>query len=304
MEKLPRKGRHQRRPGFYRYRMNENREAVLTVAAEFPWAATNVFYHALPHRSQINLRRDLRHLHSDGFIAHQLPEYGTDLGLPNVHVITERGLDHLASKGIKPRRLVADPELKRVQKGEPRRFRIHTDMHIYTVASLSGGAGDRLRVRREIIGDAPLELPFTITHEGKSKKGILRPDDLFGFKRGDLEEFYFYECENTSVVSRSDLDGSSFFKKALAYHNVLVEKKLHKELLGLRRVRVLVTAPTEERMRHKMAVIDDLFGATDAFLFNVMPYDGKAPSLFTTPWYRVGMPRISLDTGVVTDILK
>jgi hypothetical protein len=298
MEKLPRKKPHERRKGFYRHVMNDVRHDILASIAEMPWMKTEAVYDRHPYRNQAIIRIDLRFMHSEGLLDHIKPPYGTGLGLPHQHTISDAGRIYLQSKGLLRPPLVEDPEGKRVRAGEPRRFEMHTDMHINLVSNLKGAAGERMAVRREIIGDKALELPFTASHDGMSKKGTLRPDDLFRFQRGDILEYFFYEGENTSPVSRTNLEGSSFYRKVLAYFNIIAEQRLHKTELGINKIRVLVTGPTLERIEHKMHVVEHLWGKSDVFLFQVVPPNGKFPDLFTTPWYRVGLPPISLDTGV------
>ena len=155
-----------------------------------------------------------------------------------------------------------------------------------------------------IIGDKPLQLPAEVTHTFRSGRvetytGNMRPDELFGIRTGEVITYYLLECENTSPVEPElgGLSRSSFLRKLLCYHDCLVVKKLHKELLGLRAVKLLVTAPTKDMLEYKMKVAGAVLGPARDIYYQVVPKNGKLANLFTTPWLRVGYPPISIDTG-------
>lgn len=296
-----RKGRHQRRPGYYNFRLenNDNLDELLSVGAMFPWLETRGFYHALPHRGWRPVQRQLAFLHSEGFFDHLTPPIGSDLGLQNKLVITKQGREYLAARGLLPQPLVYDPEEKKHNRGGDREMTVHTNMHIYFIASLWGAARANLAVRRQLIGDEPLEIPYQFTHEGKFRKGILRPDDFLRLKRGDIKEYYFYEAQNRSPNKPNDLDRSSTLQKVLAYFNIIEEQEFHSKEMGIRKVRVLFTFLTEAKMRNAMENIKALNNPklNKLLYFQVVPWHGKMPCLYTAPWYRIGLPPIRLDTG-------
>jgi hypothetical protein len=269
--------------------INKNYLDILAIAGRYAVVRTKRFVELLPHRSEDRILRQLSALHDHGYLERTDRDYRHAFAQLE-HYITEKGRALLNANAIFPGAIV------RQEKGE-QRYHTHTLMIGDLMASIEAGAGERL-IPRDAITKVPLKLPYHVKHKGEEKKGHLRPDELFGIKNGEVVSYYLVECENTSPVTRDTLAMSSFLRKALAYYNVLVEQKLHKEQLGIRKVRVLVTAPTLERLRHKMQVIHDLFGVTDAFLFQVVPFDGKLPNLFTLPWHMVG-GMYSLDEGRV-----
>lgn len=262
---------------------------ILAVVASFHKLHTNKVQELLPHRSKDRIIRRLSHLHDHEYLERTAPEHRNYL-VPNEHWITQKGLDKLAEHGRFPSKVVRRP------KGEGMVYNTHILMVNNYLASVMAGAGPRFIP----MPDKRLSLPYTISYtfedgHTETRTASLRPDGVFAVRHGEYVNNYLVECENTSPVvpEAGGLRRSSFLRKALAYYSILVDKKAHKELLGLRKVRVIVTAPTLERLRHKMAVIEKLYGANDTFLFAVL-----GDNMFATLYYRVGMEPYSLDKGV------
>lgn len=307
MDKLPdipgskRKGRHQVRPGYYSFRLenNDNLDDILYVGHLFPWLETRGFFLALRHRSWRMVQRQLAFLHSEGYFIHITPPVGSDLGLQNKLVLTKKGRDHLAAKGASPLPLVYDPEEKKHNRGGDREMTVHTNMHIYFIASVWGGARDNLATRKQLLGEDALEIPYQFTYQGAFRKGILRPDDFVRIRRSDIKDYYFYEAQNRSPNKPNDITRSSSLQKGLAYYNIIEEQQFHKKEMGIRKVRVLFTYLTEAKMRNAMETFRALGNSKlNALLyFQVVPWDGKMGCLYTEPWYRIDLPPIRLDTG-------
>lgn len=297
MDTKPVKGRHERRPNFYRYRLldNENMENVLVALATFPSMGTEAFYDLSPHLSEAKIRHRLRCLHSDGYIDHVKSGSGSDMGIQNVHAISAIGYEYLEQQGLLPEPLVKGPG-RRVKGAEPLYPTVHQSMIVNLICSLKG-ANNQVLTRRELIGEASLQLPYKFTYKGETHSGTIRPDQYVKIPEN---EYYFVEAQYRSPNEPTDdLDRSSFLQKVYAYADILGVSKKYKDQLGIGKARVLVTTLTEAKRDNLM----DIVAAQEAsfpsistlFYFQVTPRNGKFPDLYNTPWLRAGLPPVRLD---------
>jgi hypothetical protein len=194
-----------------------------------------------------------------------------------------------------------DPDRVFVEQLEdgPRRLLTHNRMIIDLLANIKGHAGERFAPESVIVPDK-LRFKVNISYTFPSGKTEtydkhIYPDGAFAIAYPDKPRNYVLEMENTSVKSRTTLYTSSYFRKLLCYKYVY-EKELYKEL-GWDNMRVLVGAPTMELLMGKMKLQAELIGPKTVFLYQVIPLNGKLGDMFTTPWYRVGHPPITLDTN-------
>lgn len=272
-----------------------NYTAILAALAPYEKLHTSQVQAQLPHRSQQNIIRRLADLHNHGYIGRTLLEHRNYLE-ENAHWILPKGREQLASRGVFPATIM------RKSVGEARRDDPHKLMTNNYLASVKNGAKDRFVP----LPEKRIKLPYKISHTFKSgafkkHEGTLRPDALMGIRHGELINYYIIESEHTSPVEPEidALDRSSFLRKALGYGDILFGSKVFKELLGIRKIRVVTTAPTLERMEHKRDLVERLYGLTDTFIFQVVPLNGNLAPMFTVPYYLTGGRLYSMDTGAI-----
>lgn len=300
--KLKRKGRYQRRSKLVPIVMTDNVLDILAIAARYPVLRTHRFYDLLPHRSKTRVRLMLDILHDYQYVGRYRDDHPTPF-LACEYYIMPKGLALLAEHGREVRRSVSD---QRPQPGEQRRLHTHSMMITDVIGSIEAGAGSRFVPRETIIENVthpdPLHFKcdFTYTFPSGKKERYdksIKADEVFGITYPDMTRYFAVETENTSPRSRTTLQSSSFLRKVLAYGHVIGATFIYKQQLGITNMRVLVTAPSKERLQHKMDVVKEVAGKSTIFLFAVVPIGGHVGNLFTTPWLRVGYPPISLDTN-------
>lgn len=292
MEKKPRKNRYHRARKPRPIQVEKgNYIAILTAVAPFHKVRTSQVQRLLPHLSKQNIIRRLADLHSHAYLERTDIEHRNYLE-DNEHWINDKGLALLAEHGIFPH------EVTHQQPGEQRLLHAHQLMISDLLASLLAGAGERFIPMPEKRLSLPYTIAYTFNGKEQQRTSSLRPDAVLGIRYGEIIKFYLVECENTSPVEpiKGGLSRSSFLRKALAYGDILFKTKAHHEVLGLKKLRILVTALSYKKMLHKMAVVKKLYPDTDAFLFQVVPKNGKVEDLFNTPWFTVS-GKFSLATG-------
>lgn len=298
-----RKGRNERDPRRYKFVVSEMMLDVLAEVAKYEEGVrTQRVCEALKWNDAM-VRLKLRVLHSYGYTDHANEEgVRSDWGRQTEHIINDKGRDLLKQFGreVVPlmRKAGREPGVK--QRGRP-----HTLMISDCLSNIAGAAGDRFIPADQLFGGKIPALKYDIEHTFKFRHGertekisaTMRPDAIFGIRYGEGIIFYILECEDTSPVEPTTLDRSSFLRKLLAYYDILITKKLHKEL-GLYRVKLLITAPTQARLDYKKGKVEKILGDAADMYFQKVPYSGDIPNLFTTPWERVGHDPITLDAGV------
>lgn len=207
--------------------------------------------------------------------------------------------------------------------GAHRQF-AHSLMICDVLASIELGAratqGLRFVSWQEILAKAPAEThgsdnPFGIKVSISNARRVgaasvradvnIIPDGIFGleYMRHGKREYRFFALEadrNTVPVARSDLVQSSYFKKVLAYREI-VSQGLQKSRLGLPNLLVLNVTTNEQHMRNIMALVQELTGGSTLFLFKMMSSAGDfaaapvpSPDLLCTPWERAGFPPLAI----------
>lgn len=200
----------------------------------------------------------------------------------------------------------------------------HALMICSALASLELGArmaGVRFITWQEILARAPGDtrlakhpwsFPVEISHRFPSgatheRKFTLTPDSPpFGFEyagaTGKLYRFGVLEAERRNRVWCSNLDQTSWLKKALGYRDV-AQRTLYRTRLGLPNLFVFTVAVTRRHIETMKSLTFDVTGAKGSgmFLFQQIPAFGhryKAlpplPTLFTAPWERAGREPLTI----------
>ena len=194
----------------------------------------------------------------------------------------------------------------------------HTMMICDTLASIELGVQSEPNVRlvswQEILAKAPKEtqqagnpfaIPVEISHRfpnaatRTNERFRLTPDGLFGLEYAlptgkKVYRFFALEAERRNRVITSNLKGSSFLKKVLAYRTI-IEKGIHTSHFGIPNLLILTVAPTQARIDTMKKMILGLYDAGDSsnFLFRCIStqgyddqVDGPTSHMFHEPWQR------------------
>lgn len=297
MEPKKRIGRFNRGPKPPNYDLTQNVLDILAIAARYDTVQTSRFYKLLPARSPKRIRIQLKLLFRSGYMGRRTEQRSNPFAEVQ-HFITPEGRALLRGNGIEPHQVVAHFT---PPPGEQRRLHTHQLKICDVLASIEAGAGKAFVTQEELLEHNdlpdPLKLPCNFTHtfpSGKTEpysKGV-RADAFFALDT-DKRRYYVLEAENESRLSRSHFRASSFLRKLLAYQNIIIESKVYRTQLGIDNLRVLVTAPTMERLQHKIDKVKEVAGKSNIFLFQL----DTTLDLFSAPWLRAGLPAIRLDTN-------
>jgi hypothetical protein len=297
MEPKKRIGRFARGPKPPNYDLTQNVLDILAIAARYDTVQTSRFYKLLPARSPKRIRIQLKLLYRSGYMGRRTEQRANPFAEVQ-HFITPEGRALLKGHGIEPHQVVAHFTQP---PGEARRYHTHQLKICDVLASIEAGAGKAFITQEELLEHNelpdPLKLPCTFTYTFPSgrvetySKGV-RADGFFALDT-DKRRYYVLEAENESRPRRSHFRASSFLRKVLAYQNIIVESKVYQKQLGIENLRVLVTAATMEQLRGKIAVVEEVAGKSNIFLFQL----DTTIDLFSVPWLRAGLPAIRLDTG-------
>lgn len=173
--------------------------------------------------------------------------------------------------------------------------------------------GRRLIGWQEIIGKAtehvrsserPLRFAASVVQGSGSRiDTVVEPDAVFGieYQQAGRTSYRFFALEadrGTMPIVRSNMNQSSYFKKILAYRDVIA-RQIYKSQLGLPNLLVLTVTTSEKRMHEMMSFLQESFGASAPFLFKVGQMAGHGPDcateLMMRPWLRVGHPPLAIE---------
>lgn len=312
MERRSRLSRSRAKDTFY---ITPQDVEILTLLARYRYLRST-FLRSFTNRSTSKLNYALRKLFDNGFIdkpRSQRRGYN-NLYSPDIYELDTNGRELLAERGVAPFEITR--LLRQTNTGPIKNF-AHSMMICDAMASLElgvRGSDCTLISWQEIIARCtdpkPMKLPCSLRHtfpNGKtdSLDTFMIPDGLFGVRYPDGKaSFFALEAEHYNPIEPTNLDRASFFKKLLAYRDI-VKTGVYKRQLNIPNLRVLVVAPTEERVSHMIQLTERIAGSSNLFLFHHVPIQEELlkapppfPELFTAEWLRAGMEpaRIGLTT--------
>ncbi len=131
---------------------------------------------------------------------------------------------------------------------------------------------------------------------------FLHPDGLFGIRYPNKKvAFFALEAEHFNPIKPSNLDRASFLKKFLGYRDIIKTGAYRQ--LGIPNLRILVVAPTSEKLKHMKEFVVDEMGQSNPFLFNNIPVQEEIfkapapfPELFMKEWERAGKDAITINS--------
>lgn len=98
-------------------------------------------------------------------------------------------------------------------------------------------------------------------------KSRVIPDRIFGLEFAGKRCWYFVEADRATMpVRRRGLEQSSFYRKLLTYEATWVQK-IHKQILGIHRFRVLTVTTNSGRVQSMIKACRELKQARGIFLF-------------------------------------
>lgn len=251
----------------------------------------------------LNYRLKLRR--EQGYIFQPREQFRgyNNLWCPRIYSLTKAGEQVLHTHGRFPATLT---RLHRHSKDAPVKNFAHAMMICDALASIEIGLKEKAElipwtaiIERTTVPE-PLKLPFETVYQGKSLRGVLVPDGLFGIRYPDQTvSFFALEAENFNPVEPKDLKRASTLKKLLGYHDIITRKRY--DQLGISNLRVLFVFPTKARATHARELAERLYGRSNAFLFHDIPVQELLPvapppfpELVTANWMRAGMADTSL----------
>lgn len=259
----------------------------------------------LPHRSNEHLRKTLRRMFLAHLVDRPLEQLHYGLGEFLIYSINKRGyveLENAADVGPS-----VTPHFGSMRLGRGKEFR-HSLMICETLSNIELGAreaGHRFIGWEEILHDgeafsflASYDYPTARGKERVRDKEII-PDALFGIDYGDGRKAYFaVEAQNTSpnqlYSDKRAATRSSALKKYLSYRDI-VGRRLYRKL-GIKNMRVLVLAPSDEKLSNHLTVLAGVTKESHLFLHRVVPLYGANynqprpnPDLYNSTWLRVGL---------------
>ena len=244
---------------------------------------------------QLQLRRDQGYIFKP---REQLRAYNS-LYSPRIHSITKKGEQLLARYGREPEKVT---RLHRAKGDAPVKNFAHAMMICDATASIEIGCKQHdlgfipwTSIVERVDHPDPMRLEFATSYQGKTVKGKIVPDGLFGIRYpNDQVSFFALEAEHFSPVEPKDLNRSSTLRKLLAYHAIIGKKSYQQ--LGIPNLRVLFVYPTKARAQHASELATRLFKTSNAFLFHDVPVQEELlkapppfPELLTGKWKRAGM---------------
>jgi hypothetical protein len=147
----------------------------------------------------------------------------------------------------------------------------------------------------------PMKLPFKAEWKGQVLHSFVVPDGLFGLRYPNGQvSFFALECEHYNPIEPKDLNRASFLKKLLAYRDIQ-RTKVFKDQLRIPNLRVLIVAPTKQRIAHMIELTERIATQSNLFLFHDIPVQEELlkapppfPELFTEEWCRAGLEATAL----------
>jgi hypothetical protein len=281
---------------------------VLSLLARYKYLRANTIQALLPHRSEDGLRRTLRRMFDAALVEKPREQFRgyNSIYCPDIYMLDRDGEQALLDRGVNP---LAVTRLYREATDGPIKNFAHAMMITDAMASVEVGARDRLIPWTEVVARTthpnPLKLECTIRHRFGERTETLDtaiiPDGFFGVRYEDGKvAFLALEAEHFNPIEPTTLRRSSFLKKVLAYRNI-IERQEYKKQLNVPNMRVLVVAPTAQRIQHMIELVERLVGQSNLFLFAVIPvqerdFKVKDPetNLFERPLLRAGLPPITL----------
>ncbi len=188
----------------------------------------------------------------------------------------------------------------------------HSMMICDTMASIELGvmrSDCELVTWQEIVERAnvpsPMKLPCNISYgftNGQTVRAstFLHPDGLFGIRYPNKKvAFFALEAEHFNPIKPSNIDRASFLKKFLGYRDIIKTGAYRQ--LGIPNLRILVVAPTSEKVKHMKELVVDEVRQSNLFLFNHIPVQEEIfkapapfPELFIREWQRAGKGAIKI----------
>lgn len=302
----------------------EKRE-ILELLAQYKYLRSSSIQVLLPHRGFIGLRRTLRTLFDIGLLTkpdEQRKGYNS-LHSPDIYMLTPKGERFLLDRNISPKTITR--LYRKMTEGPVRNF-AHSMMICDTLSSIQAGAkeaGVEFIPWTDVVARTdhpnPMKLPFSISHkqlkyDAKTRLWSIDPsgkhetvsdhaisDGLFGLRYPDGNvSFFILEAEHGTPVCSKTLHRNSYFRKFLAYRDI-IKSEVYKDQLKIPNLRVLVVAPSANRISSMINVSELTVGSTNAFLFHDIPVQEDLmrapppfPELFTAELRRVGKGSVTL----------
>lgn len=259
---------HTRAPRFKRIAATKN----VQITSKDLYIVEKVFRHRLLTSRQIavlaggssqNLLRRLALLYHRGFLDRplaQLDYYRRGGSHPIVYALGYQGADLLQSKLGIPRREIDWTAKNRSVKRVFLQHTLAVSDVLVKMETACRDAGLHFIGRQEVLAEltddsmsfGKLGWSVSVPSEGSQVQVGVIPDSLFGIRSKDDAEvvYFFLEVDRgTMPVIRKNLRQTSLYRKLLAYYETW-RQGLHTSLFGLRRLRVLVVANGEVRLRH------------------------------------------------------
>lgn len=280
---------------------------LLTLLYRYKYLRTS-FIRQLLDVGQRGIIYQLKRRRDQGYIfkpREQLRGYN-NLYSPRIHSITKQGEQLLTDHGRHPLKAT---RLHRGKGDAPVKNFAHAMMICDATASIEIGCKQHglefipwTDIVSKVDTDDPMRLEFSTSYQGKRVEGKLVPDGLFGIRYPDNSvSFFALESEHFNPIEPADLKRASFLKKALAYHDIIKNKKYKQ--LNIPNLRVLFTFPTKTRTKHAVELTERLYSNTNAYLFHDIPVQEELlkapppfPELLTSSWKRAGMEAVPLYT--------